>query len=379
MFPFSPFKLLTPLLRHSLLLSFLLIFTTIPFTACYTASPPPPVPTPPKLADELIFYNWEGDMPLSVLDAFTKEYGVKVKYLVYESQEEAIDNMRAGQVYDVVTMESRFMGLLARKNLLAEIDYRHVPNFKNISANFRDLAYDPDNKYSIPYNWGFTGLVIRSDLVVEPVTHWADLWDPRYAGRVGLWRGQPREVLALSLKSLGYSANSENPAELAAALNKLLALKPHLRFLEDYDPVNVGPALASGEIVIAMGYASDVLAGRELNPAVTYVLPHEGALLWGDNFVIPANSPHQYTAEIFLNFLQRPEINAQIANENLYATPNEAAYPLIDPKLLNNPLVFPANEDLKKAEIILPLSPAGQKLYDQTWQRFLDATITEKK
>ncbi|GIK43565.1 MAG: spermidine/putrescine ABC transporter substrate-binding protein [Chloroflexi bacterium] len=361
-------------LRLTLLINLVLFW----LVACQAVSPTP-TPTPPPLADELIFYNWEEDLPQSVLEAFTRESGVKVNYLVYESQEEAIDNMRAGQVYDVVVMESRFVGLLAREKLLAEINYQHVPNFKNISANFRDLAYDPGNKYSVPYNWGFTALIVRSDLVEAPVTRWADLWDPRYAGRVGLWRGQPREAIALTLKSLGYSASSENPAELAAALDKLLALKPHLRFLEDYDPANAGPALASGEIVIAMGYASDVLMGRELNPAITYVLPQEGALLWGDNFVIPANSPHPYTAELFLNFLQRPEINAQVANENLYATPNEAAYPLINPDLRNNPLVFPSNEDLKKAEIILPLSPEGQKLYDQIWQRFMDAAPPEKR
>lgn len=341
--------------------------------ACNAASPPPATPTPPQLADELIFYDWDGDMPQSVLDAFTEKFGVKVNYPVYESQEEAIEHIRAGQEYDVVVIESRFVGLLARDNLLAEINYQHVPNFKNISPNFRDLAYDPGNKYSIPYNWGFTHLIVRSDLLEEPVTRWADLWDPRYAGRVAIWEGQPRETIAFTLKSLGYPVNSENPAELEAALNQLVALKPSMRFLEDYDLVDSGAAMASGDIAISVGYAGDVLAGRELNPNITYVLPKEGALLWSDNFVIPANSPHKYTAEVFLNFLHSPDINAQIANENLYATPNEAAWPLIDPELRNNPLVFPPNKDMARAEIILPLSPEGQELYNQIWQKFLNA------
>jgi spermidine/putrescine transport system substrate-binding protein len=215
--------------------------------------------------------------------------------------------------------------------------------------------------------------VVRSDLVAQPVTRWADLWDPRYAGKVGIWRGQPREVIALTLKSLGYSANSEKSDELEAALQRLCQLKPDLIFLEDFDPDSALGVMLSGQAVIAMGYIGDVLEGREENPAITYVLPTEGALVWGDNFIIPANSSHKYTAELFLNFLLRPEINAQIASENHDATPNEAAYPLIDPDLRNNPLVFPPNEDLQKAEIILPLSPEGQKLYDQTWQQFLDA------
>ena len=340
---------------------------------CNAAAGSIPTPTPPPLARELIFYDWEGDMPQSVLDSFTQEYGVKVNYLTYESQEEAIENMRTGQVYDLVTLESRFIPLLVQEGLLAEIDYHHVPNFKNISANFRDLTYDPGNKHSVPYSWGTTGLVVRSDLVAQPVTRWTDLWDPRYAGQVGLWRGQPREVIALTLKSLGYSANSEQPKELEAALQRLRQLKPGLIFLEDFDPDSAVGVMLGGQAVIAMGYVGDVLEGREENPALTYVLPVDGALVWGDNFIIPANSSHKYTAELFLNFLLRPEINAHMASDNHDASPNEAAYPLIDPELRDDPLVFPPNEDLKMAEIILPLSPEGQKLYDEIWDRFLAA------
>jgi spermidine/putrescine transport system substrate-binding protein len=343
------------------------------FAACSTPTPPPSTPTPIPLAKEITLYDWEEDVPQSVLDAFAEEYGVEVNYLVYESQEEAIENMRAGQVFDVVVMESRFIPLLVKESLLAELDQGNLSNSKNLSADFRELAYDPGNHYSIPYNWGTTGLVVRSDLVAEPVTRWADLWDPRYGGRVGLWMGQRREVISLVLKSLGYSANSENPAELEAALERLLELKPHVLTLEDFDLYSSSEVMNSGQAVITMGYAIDVLEGSEQNPAITYVLPKEGALLWNDTFLIPANSPNKVTAELFLNFLMRADINAKIANENLYATPNEAAYPFIEPDVLNNPLIFPPNEDLVNAELILPLTPKGQQLYDEIWERFTAA------
>lgn len=348
-----------------------LVSLPMPLLGCGVPPATAVTPTPPPLAREVIFYNWEGDMPQSILDAFAQEYGVEVTYRVYESQEEAMENMRAGQVYDLVVMESRFIPLLAQEGLLAEIDYHYVPNFRNISPSFRDLIYDPHNQHSIPYNWGTTGLVVRRDLVEEPVTRWADLWDARYAGRVAIWAGQPREVIGLTLKSLGYSANSENPSELEAALARLLELKPGLLFLEDYDLANSASVMANGTVVISMGYAGDVLAGREINQAITYVLPEEGALLWGDTFVIPANSPHKYTAQVLLNFLLRPEINAQIANQNHYATPNDGARPFIDPEILQDPVIFPPQEQIANAEIILPLSPQGQKRYDQIWQRFL--------
>lgn len=309
-------------------------------------------------------------MPQSVLDAFTEEYGVKVNYLVYESQEEAIENMEAGQIYDVVVMESRFVPSLMKTGMLAELQQQNLPNMKNLSANFRELAYDPGNHYSIPYNWGTTGLVVRSDLVDESVTSWSDLWDSRYAGQVGLWMGAPREVISLTLKSLGYSANSEDPSELEAALQRLLELKPHVLALEDFDLYSSADVMDSGRIIISMGYAGDALIGSEKNPAIIYVLPEEGALLWNDTFVVPTNSPNQYTAELFLNFLMRADINAQIANENLYATPNEAAHSYIEPEILNNPVIFPPNEDLVNAELILPLDPEGQRLYDEIWERF---------
>lgn len=357
-----------------ILLQFLIASLIIPLTACATATPTPePTPTPVPLAEELVFYNWEEDMPQSVLDAFTAEYGVKVKYLVYESQEEAISNMQAGETYDVVVMESRYIPLLAQEGLLARLDPQNLANLRNISANFRELAYDPNNNYSIPYNWGTTGLVVRSDLAEEPVTRWADMWDPRYAGRVGLWMGQPREVISLTLKSLGYSANTENPEALEAALQRLTELKPNVFAIEDFNLATSADLMASGRAVIAMGYAYDVVAGSEQNYAIEYILPDEGALLWNDTFVIPVNSPNKYTAELFLNFLMRPEINASIANQNGYATPNEAAYPFIEPDILNNPLIFPSNEDLVNAELILPLSPAGQQLYDEIWERFIKA------
>jgi spermidine/putrescine transport system substrate-binding protein len=347
--------------------------TVILLGACSNPTPPPTLTAPVPLAKEIIFYGWAEDMRQSVLDTFTEEYGVKVNYVGYESQEEAIVNIRNGQIYDVVVMESRFVPLLMKENLLAELDQGNLSNSKNLSANFRDLTYDPGNLYSIPNSWGTTGLVVRSDLVAEPVTRWADLWDPRYAGKVGLWLDEPREVISLTLKSLGYSANSEDPAELDETLTRLLELKPYLISLEDSNFATPNGVLASGQAVISMGYAGNAYEAGENNLEVTYILPQDGALLWNDTLVIPANSPNKYTAELFLNFLMRAEINAKVVNENMFPTPNEAAYAFIEPDILNNPLIYPPNEDLVNAELILPLTPEGQQLYDEIWERFTTA------
>jgi len=347
-----------------------ILFFSLLLTGCQKQ---PSSPGEPTLAKELVLYNWEGDMPQSVLDAFSAEYGVRIGYLVYESQEEAIEQIRLGQQADVMVMDSRFIPLLKQENLLQKLEYQYIPNFKNVSPNFRGLIYDPENNYSVPYSWGATGLVVRTDLVDKPITHWTDLWNPIYQGKTGIWIEQKRELISLALKALGFSANSENPEEIQAATEYLIALKPTVKYLEDYDLAFSAKVMASGSMVLSMGYAGDVLEGKMLNPAIDFVYPEDGALLWGDTFVVPITTHNQYTAELFINYLLRPEVAAEIANNNFYAPANEAAIPLIDTEIRNNPVIFPPLADLQNAEILLPLSQTGEELFNKAWEQFYSA------
>jgi spermidine/putrescine transport system substrate-binding protein len=339
-------------------------------SACAAATPAG-TPMPPPLADTLILYNWADYLPQSVIDTFVAEYGVKIDYQIYDTQEEAADNIRSGKVYDVVVMPPELIAGLIKDGSLAKIDYRNAPNIKNISANFRDLVFDPGNQYSIPFHWGSTGLLVRTDLVKEPVEHWADLWRPEFAGKVALWP-IPRELIPIALKSLGYSMNSTNRAELEQALAKLIDLKQHAILVSLDDP-SIVPALTDGRAVIAHGWAYDAQLAIEEHLPIEYILPEEGTYLWSDSFVIPANSPHRYTAEVFINFLLRPEISARIVEESSYAIPNDAAEPLIKPDILNNPLIYPPNAIMQHAEIVMPLDVDAQNLYDDLWARFLAA------
>lgn len=336
--------------------------------ACGDSEPPAP-PAPPPLASELVFYAFAEDMPQSVLDAFAKEFGVKIHYLSYQSPEESNENIRAGQIYDVTIIENQFIPSLSKDGLLAKFDFANVPNFKNIAANFRDLAIDPGNRHSVPCSYGTTGLLVRTDLVGKTPSRWADLWDPQYAGKIGL-RAQPREIIGMTLSSLGYAFTSENPQELDAVLERLRVLKPSI-IMVDYEASDAVPKLLSGEIAILHGYAEDYQMAHEANPAIAYVLPEEGTALWGDSYVIPANSPRKQTAEVFINFLLRPDIAAQEVNEKKYAHPNDAALPLIQPEIRNDPVIFPSNQDLQNGHIILPLSPEGEKRYADLWARFM--------
>lgn len=193
------------------------------------------------------------------------------------------------------------------------------------------------------------------------------MWDSRYAGRIAA-RAFRGELIGVALKALGYPLGAEDPQHLEAALQHLLVLNP---ILVDAETENALPAILSGKAVIMIGWAQDARQAEIQNESIAYILPEDGTLLWGDAFVIPANSENKETAELFLNFLLRPEVGAQIVNENRYATANEAAYPFIDGDILNDPLVFPPAGVFLQANWYAPLRPAGEKLYAETWARFL--------
>ena len=357
-------------LRRLLLWTSLLILAVLnPPLSGWAAEPP----AADQSAKEIVLFNWLEDIPQSVLDAFTRETKIRIKYEVFNSQEEAMANIRAGHVYDVAVIDGRFVPLLAGEGLLKKLNYENILNFKYISPNFRGLIYDPENRFCVPYSWGTTGLLVNTGQAHPPIKRWADLWDTQYAGKVAISASYPREAIGLTLKTLGYSANSEKPAEVKAALARLLQLKLAPSFLYRYYPDFGTPSMASGEVVVAVGFSGDLLESQKNGLSVEYVLPEEGLLLWGDTFVVPSSSRNQATAEKFIDYILRPEISAEIVNQKYYASTNEAAQPFVQPEILKNQAIYPTDAMLMKADIIQALSPEGQKLYDTIWQQFLDA------
>jgi spermidine/putrescine transport system substrate-binding protein len=332
-----------------------------------------PVSLPPEQTQtkELVLYIWAEYMPPSVIDAFEAEYGIAVRLETYDSMEEAAESIRAGRAFDLAVIESDLLPELFKAGLLAEIDWRNVSNFKHVSANFRGLLFDPEDRYSVAWGWGTLGLLVRSDLVGQPVTRWADLWDPRFAGKIAA-RPQPVELMSIALRSLGYPLNSEDPQQLDAALARLIQLKPTLTFVGVEAEEAVAPLL-SGQALIFAGWPGDALYARQQNAAIQYVMPEEGTMLWGDRLVISARSARKHTAELFLDFLLRPEMNAELSNTYYYAMANEAARAFVNPEILADPVIYPPMAILAGADWYLPLSPEGEQRYAAAWQRFLAA------
>jgi spermidine/putrescine transport system substrate-binding protein len=342
------------------------VFSTVTFSACRA---PEPAPTPAVRGGTLVLYSWAEYMPQAVLDQFRAETGIAVTYLTYDSQDEASAAIRDRSVaFDVAVVAYDWVPGLRAARLLAELDYGNIPNFQNVSPQFRNLFYDPDNSYTVPYLWGTTGLLVRTDLVSIPVTHWANLWDDRFTGKI-LARPVPAELFGAALLGHGFSLNSEDPSELAAAQGYLQALKPEIEFV----PVETEDALRpllDGEAVVMIGWNGDALTARAQDPNIAYVLPEEGAITWVDNFVVSAASRHKAEAEAFINFILRPEVSAEISEAYYYPSANDAANQYVDPALRADPLVFPSSEDMARLTFYMPHSGEAEQLYESLWQEF---------
>jgi spermidine/putrescine transport system substrate-binding protein len=322
--------------------------------------------------EPLILFEWSDETPQSVLALFAAETGIPVRLVAYPSDEEALQRLRAGERFDVAVVANYDVRPLAEAGVLMPLDLHRIPNFKNVTPSFRDLTIDPGNRYSIPYNWGTTGLIANARFVVKPVATWADLWDPVYCGRILLWYWQGRSLISATLKSLGYSANSDVPAELDAAQARLRALRPCVEVVHSPEAfLQHFPDVISGKLMIGIGSAHEAYLIRQRGFPAQYFFPTDGAILWGYSLVIPATSTQPAEAAQLLNFLLEPEIAAKLAGVNYYRVANDAALPLIDAELLNDPMLYPSTARLRSAEILLPLSPAGEQRYAEIWQEFL--------
>jgi spermidine/putrescine transport system substrate-binding protein len=340
--------------------------------ACSAASSSAPAAVPPTIQEPLVFYGWPGYMPQAILDAFTAKYGIPTRYMTYDDQEDALHQLGQGtNRYDVVVLGDTTLSPAIAARLLAELDYENIPNFRNLGANFRDLSYDPENRYSIMIQWGTTGLVARTDRLIQPVTAWADLWDPAYAGKIGVWP-YADDLIGITLKSLGYSLNTQNPAELKAAEEKLLQLRRNVYLLDPAQPTGAG-YLQDDHTAMIYGWSYDAMQAQAELPTTVYVLPQEGTILWSDSVTIPVQSRHKQEAELFINFLLEPEVSAKMVNELWIRSPNEAATPLIDPQILANPVVYPPGASLAQAEFFATVGPETRKRYEEIWLRFLTA------
>lgn len=319
---------------------------------------------------ELNLYGWSEYVPQALLDGFQKEYGVKVNYDAYSSNEEMVAKLQAGASgYDVIIPSDYMVTILANQNLIQPIDLSLIPNIKNVDPRFRGLAYDPENKYTVPYQWGTVGMAINRDKVTSDVTSWEELWNPAYKNRVVLL-DDSREVIGMALRVVGADLNATDPAELAKAKDKLLALQPNIKL---YDSDNPKAALLSGEVWLGMTWNGEAALAHQENPKIDYICPKEGCVVWFDNLAIPSGAPHKDAAQAFLDYVLRPDVSLLITKEFPYSNPNKAALDLLktqDAEAYKAYMDFaatnPSEEYLKNGKMVVDVGDATT-LWDQIY------------
>ena len=326
-------------------------------------------------SNELYVYNWGEYIDESVIQDFEAETGIHVVYDLFETNEEMYPVIEAGGVaYDVVCPSDYMIQKMVENDLLAEIDFDNIPNIDQIDPEYmeRSKAFDPENKYSVPYTWGTVGILYNDkrleELGVEPPDSWMDLWDPRLSGEI-LMQDSVRDAFMCALKPLGYSLNSTDPGELEEAKELLIQQKP---LVQAYVIDQVRDKMLGEEAAVGVIYSGEMLYLQELAEGkdfhLEYVIPQEGTNLWIDSWVIPKNARNKENAEKWIDFLCRPDIAKRNFEYITYATPNRGAFELLDPELQQNKALFPDWDSLQNAEVYQYLGDEVDSLYNELWK-----------
>ena len=314
-------------------------------------------------------YNWGEYIDLDVLEIFEEQNpGIRVNYTTFDSNESMYAKILSGAAsYDVVIPSDYMISKMIKEDMLLPIDFDNVPNYKYTGEAYRNLDFDPENIYSVPYTWG-TVAVIYNDEFVDP----ADvedksvmlLWDEKYAGKI-LMFDNPRDAFGLALSALGYSMNSTVRSEWEEAKELLAKQKP---LVQAYVMDAIFDKMESGEAWIAPYYAGDALIMREENEHIAFYNPVEGTNMFVDSMCIPATCEHKAEAEAFINFMCEPEIAKLNALAIGYATPNTGALELLDPEITEDEFVYPPQEFLDNhTEVFADLTTEISVLQSQLW------------
>ena len=310
-------------------------------------------------------YNWGDYIDPDLIKKFEKEYGYKVNYETFDSNEAMFTKIQqGGTAYDITIPSEYMIQKMKEENLLIPIDHSKIKGLNNIDSRFLNLSFDKNNKYSIPYFWGTLGIVYNDKFVDgKDIQSWDDLWRPELRNNVMLIDGA-REVIGLGLNSLGYSLNSKNDSQLQEAVNKLRKITPNVKAIVA-DEIKM--YMANEESAVAVTFSGEAADMMYENEHLHYVIPKEGSNLWFDNMVIPKTAKNIQGAYDFMNFMLEPKNAAQNAEYIGYATPNEAAKTLLPKSITNDKAFYPSESTIKNLEVYNNLGKKWLGIYNDIY------------
>lgn len=304
----------------------------------------------------LALYNWTDYMDPDLIAKFRDEFAIDVIEDYYPNNEDLLARFEAGaDGYDVIVPSDYMVGIMSDQGMLLQLDKDALPNLRNLDETFTAAPFDPQGTYSVAFQWGTTGLGINVDELgddVEPT--WGLIFDPElsepYAGRISLLDSS-REAIGAALQYLGYPLNSTDEEQISEAAD--LVADARDRVLA-FDSDQFEDRLVQGETVLGHGYSGDFASAFDgSDGSFQYVIPKEGAVLWVDSMVIPANAPHPCTAHTFINFILDAQNGAQLTNWTFFASPNAESQEYVEAEILDDPAIYPppeVDENLKFIE-----------------------------
>jgi spermidine/putrescine transport system substrate-binding protein len=341
--------------------------------ACGTGDEPTATETQiEKVApEELVFYNWSDYLAPATKKNFRTETGIKIKEVYFDDNEALYAKLSAGATgYDLICPSDYMVHVLIKAGLVTPLDMSLIPRFTNVDPKFQKPAYDPEtdgHKYSVPYQWGTTGIGVRLDKVPETVTSWQTMWDPKYEGQI-IMENEMTETIGAALKLLGYSLNSTSEEELTQAGDKLIEQKP---LVLAYDTSNMKRNMTQGTPLVHAWNADALLVMDEIGQdKLGYVMPDEGYTIWVDNLAIPTGANSVYGAHLFMDFICDVKNQADLTDWVWYLSPVPAAYDLIETQLLLDN--YPTQEQLARGELKNDVGEFNS-VYIETWRRVKSA------
>ncbi len=331
------------------------------------------IPVPQVKAEPVTInvYNWgqyisDGtDGYIDVNKAFTEATGIEVNYMTFDSNETMYTKLKTGgSSYDIIIPSDYMVARLIAEDMLEPLDFDNIPNYKYIDEAYKNTAYDPENKYSVPYTWGTVGVIYNSKYVDEADTgSWELLWNEKYAGKI-LMFDNPRDAFAISELLLGMSINTEDRDELRTAAYKLIEQKP---LVQSYVMDQIFDKMEREEAWIAPYYAGDYLLMADENPNLEFYFPEEGFNLFIDAMCIPKGCQNKEAAEAYINFLCNPEISGQNLDYLGYSTPISEAKQYMDPDTASSEIAYPTKETLEGGDAFMYLQPETSQYTDSLW------------
>ncbi len=344
------------------------------------------VATPVAAQERVVnVYNWSDYIDPQVLEDFTKDTGIKVRYDTFDANETLETKLLTGKSgYDVVVPTGYFLQRQIQANIFQKLDKSKLPNLVNVWPEVakRLAAYDPGNDYAVNYMWGTTGIGYNVKAMHErlgadaTIDSWDVVFKPELLAKFkncGIHMlDSADDILPAALHYLGLDPNSAKPADLDRAAALLAKIRPDVRKFHSSEYLN---ALASGEICLVVGWSGDIkqsqkrAAEAKNGVDIGYSIPKEGAQMFFDNLAIPKDAPHPAEALAFIDYLQRPDVAARNSDLVSYANGNLTSQKLIDKKVLDDPGIYPKPETMAKLYIVNARTPEAQRLVNRIWTK----------